>query len=151
MKRHSHSKVVLPSLQPVLYPSSFTPRTKSFCVLPKHPTLETHQRSFTLAATAALALASLPKPTPRKRLPPIAEQFLPRTHYYLERRPVKLHSRFAHMSPTLSRIPCIDFISALLTGEPFIDDVLSHNVQRCTERLQVIPAVQEEDEQCSVC
>jgi hypothetical protein len=128
--------------------------TKSFCVS-KHlstesPCKASKRYSFTLAASTVLA--SLPKPSAPKVLPPVSKHnFLPRTHYYWERRPTTLHRRFTHMNHTLQHIPCLDFISALLTGEPFIDDVLSNNVQRCSERLQVIHVVQEEDDQSSVC
>ena len=154
--KHTKSKPSCPMIKlPAISPHcKGMQRTKSFCV-PKHlsaesPSQPNKRYSFTIAATKALA--SLPKPTAPKALPPVPHHnFLPRTHFYWEKRPTTLHRRFTHMNHTLQHIPCLDFISALLTGEPFIDDVLSSNVQRCSERLKVIHAVQEEDDQSSVC
>lgn len=162
--KSSKPKAASPPVKlPALPPAALSQRTKSLCLphLPLSPDTSPsiHQAnkrySFTLAAETALALVSsvaLPKVPSRKRLEPLPnDKFLPPTQCYLERKPVKLHLRFAHMSRKLSRIPCHDFISALLSGEPFTDDILVQNLRKCWKRAEEVPAVKEEEEETATC
>jgi len=147
---------------PALSPPSLTHRAKSLCLPHLQPSPDSspyvHQAnkrySFRLAAETALALmASAPQPKVdlRKRLEPLPNaKFLPQTQCYLERKPSKLHLRFSHMNRTLDRIPCHDFITALLSGEPFAEDVLRDNLRKCGKRCEEVPAVVEEDDETAV-
>ena len=159
MKRNSKTKVTRSSfrLPPITPPAHSFPRARSLCSITNQSNSPesapaalnpANHLSFTAAADSVFSLSPV-KSNPRKlALPPIPPgKFLPPTKCYLERKPAKLHQRFTHMNRTLERIPCHDFITALLSGEPYVDDALNHNLKKFVARCQGVPTVHEEDEE----
>ena len=83
----------------------------------------------------------------RIRLPPLEGlegKLLPPTQP--AKLPVKiprLHKRFDNMDETLMRIPCEDFMSALLNREPCFDNALIQNWEKFREKCKCDDAVTE--------
>ena len=84
------------------------------------------------------------------RLPPIVSKGLPPTHTHRSYPSIPTFTRrFTHCEELLKRIPCIDFVEAVLDREPLADTVLVENIVRLRDRTLSEAVLQEVEDDCS--